>query len=142
MYLNWLSVKSEIWRRSHTMETKTMKLTIKRLGCRFETTWSCHYAYWNVLISFIHNIEKMVRCFKNLAVQHPCRSAISIKLLCNFIEIALRHGCYAATFLKYVRLFSILCMKWSILLPISCHQQCISWCKWKPVDSLLALLTH
>ena len=25
--------------------------------------------------------------------EHPCRSAISIKLLCNFIEIALRHGC-------------------------------------------------
>ena len=24
---------------------------------------------------------------------HPCRSAISIKLLCNFIEIALRHAC-------------------------------------------------
>ena len=24
--------------------------------------------------------------------QHPCRSTISIKLLCNFIEIALRHG--------------------------------------------------
>ena len=25
--------------------------------------------------------------------EHPCRSAISIKLLCNFIEIALWHGC-------------------------------------------------
>ena len=25
--------------------------------------------------------------------KHPCRSVISIKLLCNFIEIALRHGC-------------------------------------------------
>ena len=25
--------------------------------------------------------------------EHPCRSAISIKLLCNFIEITLRHGC-------------------------------------------------
>ena len=25
--------------------------------------------------------------------EHPCRSAISIKLLCNFIEIALRRGC-------------------------------------------------
>ena len=25
--------------------------------------------------------------------EHPCRSVISIKLLCNFIEIALRHGC-------------------------------------------------
>ena len=24
--------------------------------------------------------------------EHPCRSAISIKLFCNFIEIALRHG--------------------------------------------------
>ena len=25
--------------------------------------------------------------------EHPCRSAISIKLLCNFIEITLQHGC-------------------------------------------------
>ena len=25
--------------------------------------------------------------------EHPCRSAISIKLLCNFIEITFRHGC-------------------------------------------------
>ena len=25
--------------------------------------------------------------------EHPCRSAISIKLLCNFIEITLRYGC-------------------------------------------------
>ena len=25
--------------------------------------------------------------------KHPCRSAISAKLLCNFIEMALRHGC-------------------------------------------------
>ena len=25
--------------------------------------------------------------------EHPCRSAILIKLLCNFIESALRHGC-------------------------------------------------
>ena len=25
--------------------------------------------------------------------EHPCRSLISIKLLCNFIEIALQHGC-------------------------------------------------
>ena len=25
--------------------------------------------------------------------EHPCRSVISIKLLCNFIDIAHRHGC-------------------------------------------------
>ena len=40
--------------------------------------------------------------------EHPCRCAISIKLLCNFIEIALWHGCspvnlphiFRITFLK------------------------------------------
>ena len=29
----------------------------------------------------------------NLAGENPCRSVISIKLLCNFIKITLRHGC-------------------------------------------------
>ena len=29
----------------------------------------------------------------NLTGENPCRSVISIKLLCNFIKIALRHGC-------------------------------------------------
>ena len=31
--------------------------------------------------------------------EHPCRSAIPIKLLCNFIEIALQHGCAPVTLL-------------------------------------------
>ena len=31
--------------------------------------------------------------------EHTCRSAISIKLLSNFIEIALRHGCSPVNFL-------------------------------------------
>ena len=35
--------------------------------------------------------------------EHPCRSAISIKLLCNFIEIALRHGCSAVNLLHISR---------------------------------------
>ena len=25
--------------------------------------------------------------------EHPCRSVISLRLLCNFSEISLRHGC-------------------------------------------------
>ena len=29
----------------------------------------------------------------NFTGEHPCRSGISVKLLCIFIEIALRHGC-------------------------------------------------
>ena len=35
--------------------------------------------------------------------EHPCRSAISIKLLCNFIKIALRHGCSPVNLLHIFR---------------------------------------
>ena len=35
--------------------------------------------------------------------EHPCRSTISIKLLCNFIEIALRHGCSPVNLLHIFR---------------------------------------
>ena len=35
--------------------------------------------------------------------EHPCRSAISIKSLCNFIEIALRHGCSPVNLLHIIR---------------------------------------
>ena len=35
--------------------------------------------------------------------EHPCRSTISIKLLCNFIEIALRHGCSPVNLLNIFR---------------------------------------
>ena len=39
-------------------------------------------------------LEKVVlKICRKFTGEHPCRSAISIKLLCNFIEIALRHGC-------------------------------------------------
>ena len=37
--------------------------------------------------------------------EHPCQSAISIKLLCNFIEIALRHGCSPVNLLHIFRTF-------------------------------------
>ena len=35
--------------------------------------------------------------------EHPCRSVISINLLCNFIEIALRRGCSPANLLHIFR---------------------------------------
>ena len=35
--------------------------------------------------------------------EHPCQSAISIKLQSNFIEIALRHGCSPANLLHIFR---------------------------------------
>ena len=36
--------------------------------------------------------------------EHPCRNAISIKLLCNSIEILLRHGCSPANLLHIFRI--------------------------------------
>ena len=35
--------------------------------------------------------------------EHPCRSVISIKLLCKFIEITLRHGCSLVNLLHISR---------------------------------------
>ena len=35
--------------------------------------------------------------------KHPCQSVISIKLLCNFIEITLRHGCSTVNLLHIFR---------------------------------------
>ena len=35
--------------------------------------------------------------------EHSCRNAISVKLLCNFIEIALRHGCSPVNLLHILR---------------------------------------
>ena len=35
--------------------------------------------------------------------EHPCHSAISIKLLCNFMEITFRHGCSPANLLHAFR---------------------------------------
>ena len=35
--------------------------------------------------------------------EHPCRSAISKKLLCNFIEIAFRHSCSPVNLLHIFR---------------------------------------
>ena len=35
--------------------------------------------------------------------EHPCRSMISIKLLCNFSEIILRHGCSLVNFVHIFR---------------------------------------
>ena len=36
--------------------------------------------------------EDVLKICSKFTGEHPCRSVISIKLLCNFIEITLRHG--------------------------------------------------
>ena len=35
----------------------------------------------------------ILKIYSKFTGEHTCRSVISINLLCNFIEIAFRHGC-------------------------------------------------
>ena len=40
----------------------------------------------------------------HIFIEQPCQSVISIKLLCSFIEIALRHGCSPVNLLHIFRI--------------------------------------
>ena len=45
----------------------------------------------------------VLKICSKLIREHPCRSVISIRLLCNFIEITLRHGCSPVNLLSIFR---------------------------------------
>ena len=45
----------------------------------------------------------VLKIYSKFILEHPYRSAISIKLFCSFIEIALRHGCSPANLLHTFR---------------------------------------
>ena len=47
--------------------------------------------------------KDILKICSKLTGEHPCRSAISIKLYSNFIEIALRHGCSVVNLLQTFR---------------------------------------
>ena len=45
----------------------------------------------------------VLKMYSKFTGEHPCRSAISIKLFCNFIEISLRYGCSPVNLLHIFR---------------------------------------
>ena len=45
----------------------------------------------------------VLKIYSKFTGEYPCRSVISIKLLCNFIEITLRHGCSPVNLLYVFR---------------------------------------
>ena len=55
---------------------------------------------WKHLLWKLKGVLKICSKF---TVEHPCRSAISIQLLCNFIEITLRHECFPVNLLHIFR---------------------------------------
>ena len=46
----------------------------------------------------------VLKIYRKFTGEHPCRSAILIKLLYNFIEITLRHGCSPVNLLLIFRI--------------------------------------
>ena len=47
--------------------------------------------------------KSVLKICSKFTIKHPCRSVISIKLIWNFIEITLRHGCYPVNLLHIFR---------------------------------------
>ena len=47
--------------------------------------------------------KRILKICSKFTGEHPCRSVISIKLQSNFIEIALRHGCFPVNLLHIFR---------------------------------------
>ena len=45
----------------------------------------------------------VLKICSNFPGEHPCRSVISVKLFCNFIEITLRHECSSVNLLHIFR---------------------------------------
>ena len=61
---------------------------------------SCQYRSSHLEVFLIKGVLKICSKFTG---EHTCRSVISVKLLCNFIEIALRHECSAVNWLHIFR---------------------------------------
>ena len=73
--------------------------------CDLNTFQSHFCAKWLVQKQLPRGVRRE-RCSENMQQiygKHPCRSVISTKLLWNFIEITLRHGCFPVNLLHIFR---------------------------------------
>ena len=67
-------------------------------------------------------VKGVLKICSKFTGEHPCWSLISIKLLCNFIEITLRHGCSPINLLPIFRTpFTNKTSVWLLLLRGSSH---------------------
>ena len=48
-------------------------------------------------------VKGVLKICSKFTGEHPCQSVILIKLLCNFIEITVRHGCFPVNLLQIFR---------------------------------------
>ena len=69
--------------------------------CHSGTIWSAMFSYVPAMFKVHKQVflgKGFLKICSKFTGEHPCRSGISIKLLCNFIEITLRHGCSLVNF--------------------------------------------
>ena len=78
-------------------------------------------------------LEKGVpKIYSKSTGEHPCQSAISIKLLCNFIKITLRNGCSPVKLLHILRItFRKNCSRGMLLQRFWCNDFLRSQDFWK-----------
>ena len=72
-------------------------------SCRRHETYN-NLGFWcRSSRSEVFLVKRVLKICSKFTGEHPCRSGISIKLLCNFIEITLWHGCSPVNLLNIFR---------------------------------------
>ena len=80
---------------------KTLKYTIMDLLSFYLVAPLCRSSLTEVFLG-----KGVLKICSNFTGEHPCQSVISIKLLCNFIEIIVWHTCSPVNLLHIFRILS------------------------------------
>ena len=70
-------------------------MLVKTLLVSQEYSWN-----WKSNLPEVFLRKGVLKIYSKFREEHLCRSVISINLLCNFIEIRLRHGCSPVNLLR------------------------------------------
>ena len=79
---------------------KWFEIIISGIFCTFLTKTNCFFRSSPPDVFLGKDVLKICSKFTG---EHPCQNVISIKLLCNFIETAVRHGCSPVNLLHTFR---------------------------------------
>ena len=73
-----------------------------RLYMMYNLITSNYWIIWDIQKQPLKGVLRkgVLKVCSEFTGEHPCQSAISIKLICNFMEITLRHGCSPVFFLR------------------------------------------
>ena len=112
----------EEWKKKKELEIKKREkpdyVTIgtlhisHKLNSKLCILYAYYFIFVNYFIFIIHFRSSrpevflrqgVLKIYSKFTETHPCRSVISIKLLCNFIEISLQHGCSPVNLLYIFR---------------------------------------